>query len=70
MAFENSFSDINEHRECVTQEFMYTFFPCWTWDALLRAFDCGPDQLAHDVRLNNFAAIAVQEKLCPKKASM
>ena len=48
---------------------MNTFFPCWTWSAKLRAFDCGPDQLAHEMRLDNFAAIAVKENLCPEKAS-
>ena len=55
---------------CVTQEFMDTFFPDWTWNAKFRAFDCGPDQLAHEMRLDNFAAIAVKEKLCPDEVPM
>ena len=59
-----------EIRECVTQKLMDTFIPAWTWNAKLRAFDCGPDQLAHEVRLDHFAAFAVKEKLCPEKVSM
>ena len=64
LTFENSFSDVNE-----IQEFMNTFFPSWTWSAKLRAFDCGPDQLAHEVRLDYFAEFAKKEELCPKQAS-
>ena len=49
---------------------MDTFFPDWTWNAKFRAFDCGPDQLAHELRLDHFAAIAVKENLCPDEAPM